>query len=99
MSLEQSMQLLSTLSIHFLLIVLFFVLGDLSRIMGRALKKKPLYLGLFGSGALVLTAQIMILLNGGSSFYAVFLDLVAVLLAVIAAFYYWNWLLKDLMRR
>jgi len=83
---------------HICFVTMFLIIGDLSRILGVALKKKPVYKLMYLSSFLIGLGMVLNFLGGTYLFYSVLLDIAGISLASIVTYYYWNWLPSDLAK-
>jgi hypothetical protein len=87
---------LSSLVFHLVFFVVLFIIADLSRIMGVALKKKPLYKLMYPAYALLALGQVFFFLGTNFRIYTYGFDATSLLLGCAVTFYYWKWLPRDL---
>jgi len=82
---------------HICFVTMFLIIGDLSRILGVALKKKPVYRLMYLGSIFILSGMI---LNFFSDLllYSILLDTLGVSVACFVTYYYWNWLPSDLSK-
>ena len=90
--------ILASVISHLCFVVMFLIIGDLSRILGVALKKKPVYKLMYLSSVLILSGMICSFFGEKMAFYSVLLDIFGVLLAGCVTYYYWKWLPSDLAK-
>ncbi len=86
----------SSFIIHLTMVVIFIVIANLSKIMGKALKKKPHYKAYYISSGLMVVGQVIYI--AGFESITFFFDLAALFLASLVTYYYWSWLPKDLLK-
>jgi len=83
---------------HICFVTMFLIIGDLSRILGVALKKKPIYKLMYLSSVLVVSGMTLNFFGGGFFLYSILLDIVGISIACFVTYYYWNWLPGDLSK-
>jgi len=83
---------------HICFVTMFLIISDLSRILGVALKKKPIYKLMYLSSVFVLAGMTLNFLGESYFLYSISLDIAGVSLASFVTYYYWNWLPGDLAK-
>lgn len=86
---------------HFTAILTFLVMASLSRIFGRAQKKKPLYKLMYLASFLVALAMIAGVLGlewRPAAYVGAGLDFIGLGIAVWVTVYYWKWLPRELAK-
>jgi len=89
---------LSIIASHLCFIIMFWVVGDLSRILGLALKKKPVYKFMYLGSVFLVLGMCLCLLGNSFNVYAIILDIIGVSIACYVVYYYWNWIPSDLLK-
>ncbi len=89
---------LSSLVVHITFCVVFGLLGDLSRILGEALKKRPLYKLMYVAACMVLIALVLTLWYRSWVMATYLFDILALAVACFVTVYYWKWLPGDLLK-
>ena len=89
-------EVLSGTFFHLFLLVLFLVIGNLSRILGAVQKQKPFYLLFVASSLLVGAALVINIWTKTWSLPVLICDSVALGIALPVTLYYWKWLFKEL---
>ena len=92
------LQLLSSITLHAVFIVIFYVLAVLSKILGDALKKRPLYRLMYLAILFEIIAHICFYFGNTAQIYRYILDITALLIGCIVTVYYWKWLPGDLKK-
>ncbi len=82
---------------HLAFIAMFLIIGDLSKILGSALKKKPLYKMMYVASAMLVLGLILDFIPK-LGVVAMLCDLIGVLVACFVTYYYWKWLPADLAK-
>ena len=82
---------------HMCFVIMFLIIGDLSRILGLALKKKPYYKFMYVGSVFVISGMIFNFFDG-FLLYSIMLDLMGISVACFVTYYYWNWLPSDLSK-
>jgi uncharacterized protein YacL len=93
-----SLSLLADIIFHLLFLIILFIIAELSRILGEALKKRPVYKLMYIAYASLLIGLLFHFLNENFQLYAYILDLTGLVLGAIITYYYWKWLPGDLAR-
>lgn len=84
--------------VHLVFLVSFWVLAQLSRILGEALKKKPMYRLFYFSLTASSISQILLFLAGNFQSTAIILDSLALSVAIGVTIYYWKWIPAELRK-
>ena len=86
---------------HLAFVAAFLVMAALSKVFGIAKKQKPLYKLFHAAAALAAVAMVLSLAGlqtGFLAYAAAGLDLAAMFMACGTAYFYWEWLPRELAR-
>lgn len=83
---------------HLAFLVILFIIARLSRIMGAALKKKPVHRLMYPAYAFLVGGGIFPFVGDSLLLLGLLCDVIGFILGVLVTFYYWNWLPGDLAR-
>ncbi len=89
---------LSTVIFNLTFLVVLLVIADLSRILGEAIKKRPLYKLIYVACICLITSQVMHFFGKDLRIYAYAFDVAGLILGSGVTYYYWKWLPGDLSR-
>ena len=84
--------------LHLTFLVVVLIITELSRILGAALKKKPLYKLMYLAMAFIIGGELLFLLSEALKVYAYVSDIFGFILACFVTYYYWKWLPDDLTK-
>jgi hypothetical protein len=98
MTQASSLAFVNIMLIHLTFVLVLVIISELSRIMGQALKKKPLYKLMYAAISLIVAGLIFFLIEGLFIPIAYCADIAGLLLGCYVTYYYWKWLPSDLTK-
>jgi hypothetical protein len=98
MQIHEVLFFLSNIIFHLTFLIVLLIITDLSRILGAALKTKPLYRLMYIACVCIVIAQVTHFTGVKFRMYAFGFDIAGLVLGCVVTYYYWKWLLKDLPR-